>query len=473
MEGGKELQPHGSHDLVGLRDRMDGLDPDHPRVARRVRVTTKNARGGYYMIEGKRWKRRVVGMVMARLGELGLSELPDRRARRGRQWKLRTVLATVIVGLAGGCRTLRGLELHSTLLPRCVRRRIGLKRRLPDTTARNVLVGMTLTALRGLIHQQVRAARRRKQLTPVGLPCGVVSVDGRGTSTPHADDHYAQRQSRDGGMCGIVRTVTCSLVSSRARVCLDAYPIPAKTNEMGVFSEVFDELERVYGQHGLYEIVAADAGNCSLANATRVNAADKGYVFQVKADSQPTLATEMQRVLADDLVPDFTDEERIGGATVTREIWLSKEMADYGGWTHLRTVVRVRRTVVRDDGTTTTGNRWFVSNVPYRRFTPEEWLTVIRRRWAVENENHNTWDRIMREDEHRWILEPVGMLAVILLRRVAYNMLTLFRTVTQRSEEHRAVPWRELIMGLYAALISATEELLTGLRPRRAAVFEV
>jgi hypothetical protein len=153
---------------------------------------------------------------------------------------------------------------------------------------------------------------------------------------------------------------------------------------MGAFADVLAELERAYGASDLCEIVMGDAGNCSLANATLVNTADRGYVLQVKADSQPTLAREMDRELGrDESEAHHVESERIGGADVTRYLWISKELAGVGAWSHLRTVLRVRRVVRRDTGEVTTGDRWFVSNVPINRFTHQQWLLLVRRRWAV------------------------------------------------------------------------------------------
>jgi len=58
------------------------------------------------------------------------------------------------------------------------------------------------------------------------------------------------------------------------------------------------------------------------------------------------------------------------------------------------------------------------------------------------------------------------MLVVALLRRIAYTLLTLFRSVTQRSEKQRAIAWKVLLQDIYAALLTATDEQLEGLRPR-------
>jgi hypothetical protein len=39
---------------------------------------------------------------------------------------------------------------------------------------------------------------------------------------------------------------------------------------------------------------------------------------------------------------------------------------------------------------------------------------------------------------------PVGSLNVLLLRRIAFNILALFRTVTQRADDKRRTPWLTL-----------------------------
>ena len=81
--------------------------------------------------------------------------------------------------------------------------------------------------------------------------------------------------------------------------------------------------------------------------------------------------------------------------------------------------------------------------------------------------NHWVWDAIFKEDERPWILSPRGMLTVMLLRRIAYNLLALFRSVTQRSEEKRRVPWKALISDVHMALATLAANDIAGLRARR------
>ena len=98
------------------------------------------------------------------------------------------------------------------------------------------------------------------------------------------------------------------------------------------------------------------------------------------------------------------------------------------------------------------------------RLSPEQWLKLIRLRWGVENNCHNTWDKVLREDERLFIRRPRGMLAVQLLRRLAYTLLTLFRSVTQWTEETRAVPWKTLMDDIRIMLLTQASHHVDGLR---------
>jgi hypothetical protein len=51
-----------------------------------------------------------------------------------------------------------------------------------------------------------------------------------------------------------------------------------------------------------------------------------------------------------------------------------------------------------------------------------------------------------------------------LLPRIAYTLLSLFRSITQRSDERRSCPWKLLMTDLLFALTTTTEEHCAGLR---------
>ena len=186
------------------------------------------------MAQDGRLNRRLLGVCSARLRELGLGEVADPRKRAGR-WRLRTLLAATLLGLAAGCKNLRQVERLTQRLSRPVRRCLGIGSRAPDTTMRDLLVQMDPEELRRVLHRQAKLAQRRKALRADRFPFGVVAIDGRSTATPMTDGNtYAQTHHDNHGRerCGLVRTMTTTLVSSSAQPCLDACPIPPTTNDM-------------------------------------------------------------------------------------------------------------------------------------------------------------------------------------------------------------------------------------------------
>jgi hypothetical protein len=47
---------------------------------------------------------------------------------------------------------------------------------------------------------------------------------------------------------------------------------------------------------------------------------------------------------------------------------------------------------------------------------------------------------------------------------IACTLLTLFRSVTQRSDERRNTPWKKLIQSVYRTLMGSDQSTLAGLR---------
>jgi hypothetical protein len=84
------------------------------------------------------------------------------------------------------------------------------------------------------------------------------------------------------------------------------------------------------------------------------------------------------------------------------------------------------------------------------------------------NNNHHTLDTAFAEDKRPWIeADGNGMLAVLLLRRIAYTLLALFRSVTLRSDENRETRWTDLLAWVRDVLVAATPEHTKNLRVRQ------
>lgn len=256
--------------------------------------------------------------------------------------------------------------------------------------------------------------------------------------------------------------MTASLTSHPARPVIDVFPIPAHTNEMGVFEAALGALCEAYS--GLFQLVCYDAGACSVHNAKLVREHGHHYLFALTA-AQPTLFEEARLWLgarsADEADATTVDTER--GQVITRRLYLGAATAAPEGWDSLRTVLRVETLVHDKTGKLIScDNRYLISSLPECRLTKEHWLLVVRQRWGVETA-HQILETAFAEDDHPWIeAHPRAALSVAILRRIAYTLLTLFRSVTQRSEKRRQVPWKRLMRDVLFALVTMTREQLDG-----------
>jgi hypothetical protein len=415
--------------------------------------------------------RRLAAMLATRIDEARFNEVQDGRDPRGRRWEIGTLLTVVAAAMAAGAKSLAGAERITATLPRAARRWLGIDRRVPDTTLRDALGRIRPQELVSCLHAVVLAAHRRKALQAVEiLPFGVVSLDGKGFSIPGCDDFYAQRQTQDeqAPLVGLVRTVTATLTSSPARPCIDVTPIPATTNESGHFQQALDHLVATYGHLDLFRMVTYDAGACSLGNATAVREQNLHYLFGLKG-TQPTLYREAKLWLGSLTSEQATalTEDSTGGKVVVRRLYLGPCTAEPEGWTHLRTVLRIESETFDAHGNRVAHeNRYFISSLATDRLSPEQWMYLIRAHWGVET-THQILDVALEEDKHPWIeSEPRAALVVAVIRRIVYTMLALFRSVTQRSDERRVVPWKSLLDDIRDALLVLADHHLAGLRRR-------
>jgi len=150
-------------------------------------------------MEGRRL-RRMAGFLAARLPELDLDAVEDPRAREGK-WSLAQILRATLLGLMAGCRSLRETERLTASPSVASRRQLGLQRRLPDTTARDLLCAVSLDEVRATLHRAVKEARRRKALEPDGLPM-IRTASGRIPSLVAPRRLLLEER---GGLLGLVR----------------------------------------------------------------------------------------------------------------------------------------------------------------------------------------------------------------------------------------------------------------------------
>ena len=415
--------------------------------------------------------RRISGFLAVRQARLHLDRVPDHRDRRGRRWKLDTLLFSTLLGVMTGQKSFADVERLTARLSVATRHLLGIRRSVPDTTLRDALSTVEPQELRPILHRATRSAYRSKSLSvDFDLPFGVVSMDGKYVSVPAVDDQYSQLVTHDteqGRLSGRIGTMTAVLSSCKARPCIDVYPIPAVTNEMGTFERALDELLAAYGQLDLFRLVTYDAGACSKANAQHIRDRGLHYLLSLKG-SQPELLYWAQLWLGQRPIQqaDAVSTEGTGRAQVTRRIFLAACPAAPDGWEHLRTLIRIDTDTFDRLGQPNTETFYYISSLAIDRMTPEQWLTVIRRHWAVETV-HQILDGAFAEDDRPWVLEnPRLTVVVMILRRIGYTLLTIFRSITQRSDDRREQPWHCLLQNIRDAVMLATTSVLHGLRPR-------
>ena len=369
----------------------------------------------------------------------------------------------------------RFTDALSEHLSGAVKRAFGITGDISDGAMWDLCERLSWEDLQAILVESAKAAHRRHSLDAIAthVPVPMVTLDGKyyanaWTRTGGADDEswkkdfpFLQEKSRDGDrVIGEVRVMSVLLVRGTAPVFLEAVPVLGSTNEMGTFKEVFERLMKHWGDKQLFRLVSMDAGMVSRENADIVDAADMGYLMAIK-NNQPELLKEMKRQLGGRSLAeaDCRTTERYQGKTVEYRLWRTQDIVGWNGWSHIKQGFREERRIIHQDPETPdeVGTRYFVTNRLFPHLDAKDWLRVIRNHWQVENNGHCVLDVSLNEDKRPWSRQPHIHLVIALLRRVAFNLLSLYRGVCQRSEENRRMPWRSLLNQIYVVWVSAAE----------------
>jgi len=423
--------------------------------------------------------RRTAGFISRFFSNALLRFVGDPRDRQGRRWKsVAPLLRVVCVGLAAGCKGLFALENLTKKMPQKMRKLVGINRFTPDTTLRDLLCMLDPYDICKLIWIAGYDALRRKAIRNLGwFPWGIMSMDAKYPTVEDTGegekgaDRYLQvhhdKVTRE-AVYGVIRVITGVLVSAIGRPLLGATPVPGDTNEQGHFTQAFGELVRVYGRY--FRLVLYDAGAASVANADAVIKAGKEYFFQI-ADPGWVMYQTLELLLRGG-APCARTEEISGEERVVRELTLLSVSHRNDGllWKDTRTIFKVDSETYKDGVLKSTKTRYFASSLAADELSPEKWLALVVIRWGVETV-HQILDCAFEEDKHMWITKDAnGALVVMLLRRLVYTLMTLYKSVTLRSDDNREMTWRELMDQVRDTLEWAQGNLLDGLRPRTFAV---
>ncbi len=425
--------------------------------------------------------RRTAGFISRFFCDALMQFVADPRSTQGRRWKSALpLLKTACVGLAAGCKGLGEVEKLTSRMTRKVRHLIGLKRRMPDTTLRDYLCMLNPHDICKLIWIAGYDALRRKAIRSSGeLPWGAMSMDGKyptvrdvgqGNKGRHAHLQVQHDKETREPLYGVIRVITGVLINAVGRPILGATPVPGDSNEVGHFKQALGELVRAYGRY--FRVVLYDAGGASATNAKAVLAAGKHYFFQI-ANPCWVMYQTIELLLSDAPVV-ARSAERKGSKIVVRELRMKavrETRKNRTLWSHTRTIFKVYSKTYEDGVLSGTKTRYFVTSLEATELPAEKWLRLVVLRWGVETA-HQILDCAFEEDKRPWITSDAnGALVVMLLRRLVYTLMTLFKSVTLRSEESREeMTWRDLMEQIKDTMEWAEGKVLAGLRPRRFAV---
>ena len=401
--------------------------------------------------------------IVRRGQDARLDLLTDPRDLRGRRYDFQALVWALLLAMSVGAGGLRQAEDLTRGLPAAIRRVTGIWRRISDTKLRDTLFSVDYDELRGCLHRMVKAEARRGNLKPTRLPLSVVAIDGKEFDTnDELDHHLVMKVQPDGDRqsYGRLRVHRAHLISADAAVCMDQLPIKGDTNEAGTIFDTVDQVISTWGHTALCDVLAMDAGNCTLAAASLIDSRSKGYLMRLKAN-QGTIWKFAQAHLAtlerkDALRIEF---ERSKGVEVERRLYRLELHGGVHNWKHARQLVRVQTLRFKTDENGARvqvgeeGNRYWISNLGHKRFDEAAWLTVCRQYWRIENEGNWTADSAWGEDStNAWAKWANGVLLVGLLRMMALTLVGVLRRKAQRRGGGRAPSWKQCQREVYAAL---------------------
>ena len=404
-----------------------------------------------------------VGRVHESLDEF----VRDPRGRRGRRQeerrKLSTMLHALFAGMLACDRGLRDVEERSEEL--------GLMDgdepvgRIPDTTMGDLLAKLDPDDFEQPLVRQVRDMTRRKELAPVGLPCGVATVDGKamGKLTHDAEGHALRQTDDAGNAFWYVRVLRSVLSSAAGKPCIGQRTIPGREGEITNFPAFATWLHETYGRHGLFEIFDVDAGFFSRKVFEFIDQQlEYGLVVGLK-ENQPELLAAAQSALGhmqETAQPEVvTGWERYQGTLMRRKLYRTAELDGWLGWKNLRQVWLVlqetatppkgiqtrHHTAPTQDWSIETEERYFATNLLWNRLEAPQILLVVRNHWSVENDCFHSLDVQWGEDRPAWCARGRAVVVLGWLRLLAYNLTQNLRRRHLRRVHPKlktTTPWR-------------------------------
>jgi hypothetical protein len=416
--------------------------------------------------------RRTVGMLKAGLKVARPELVSDPRDDKGKKWALPPILSLLTAAVAAGKKNLAEVEDFSEELSEETRRQLKVNRRVSDSTLRDIVTRLNPLEIVAMVRRVAQSAFRRRAFVST-FPLNGAALDGKSTALDELNNEWVQTHKKKNGMAayGLVRTITITLATALYRPILEVVPMGNKGNEMSFFRTAYAQL--LEHHKAAFDYVTYDAGANCATNAKMVVDSGKAFVFAL-SDERRFLFRKAKEVLGHkppSTAVDFTEdvESKRDNIRTFRYIHIAEVPNGYKAMDSVRTVFRVHTQKVDGEGNVLSEeNRYFVSSMLHNLLSAKQWLELVRMHWGVEV-THNILDVAFKEDERPFLTHSAqGMLVMLMLRRLAYNLLTLWKGRTLRSEDNRAAPWKTVFLWVQRALEQATEAAWSRLRDRKA-----
>jgi predicted transposase YbfD/YdcC len=120
--------------------------------------------------------------------------------------------------------------------------------------------------------------------------------------------------------------------------------------------------------------------------------------------------------------------ETYKGGKIRRRLWRTAKLDGWMGWRNLRQVFAVEQTTKNAQGEVVHVEiRYFATNHTTGALSPRQALHLVRQHWSIENDCNWTFDMQFGEDDGAWCTQGASVLALAVLRMIAYNLLQHLR----------------------------------------------
>jgi predicted transposase YbfD/YdcC len=331
--------------------------------------------------------------------------LPDPRRHQGKI--IHPLLTIVVIAL---CATVAGADDYEAIVAFARQRRdwfakfVDLSNGIPShDTFERVLANLNPVAFQRCLLAWIAAFHE-------ATAGKIIAIDGKAA-------REAMNRSKDKGPLCLV-----TAWASANHMLLGQVAGPAGSNELGALPQLLELLE-LKGA-----IVTLDALGCQKNIVEQI--ADRGgrYVISVKGNQErleqvvhDTIESALNR---DDLKPaqSHTTTEQKHGRIETRTttaIPVPEHFEGKDDWKGLKSFVMVVRETTHPDGRTTTGIRYFISNLEP---TAKRLSLIVRGHWRIENQLHWQLDVSFDEDGNR-ARRNHAQANLGVLRRTALSMI--------------------------------------------------